>query len=295
MTAQLRTTNCKLPTVNSTPSVLLDNLTFPECPRWHEGSLWFSDVHAHRIMWVDAHGNAQVALADAHQPAGLGWAPDGSLLFVRMAERTLMRVADGGVGTVADLSSLEQVQLNDMTVDARGRAYIGAFGFDINAGEKPVAANIFLVQPDGVVSVAADNLRFPNGMVITPDGRTLIVAETVGRCLTAFDIAADGSLSNRRAWAPLTIFPDGICLDAEGAVWAAAPVTGVCVRVREGGEVTDTVSVENKGVYACMLGGEDGRTLYLCTARTTGPELVKGISTGWIETVRVEIPHAGLP
>ncbi len=281
--------------MNSTPTVLLDNLTFPECPRWHDGSLWFSDVHAHRIMRVDAQGNARVALADAHQPAGLGWAPDGSLLFVRMAERPLMRVADGVAGTVADLSLLEQVQLNDMTVDARGRAYIGAFGFDINAGEKAVTANIFLVQPDGAVRVAADNLRFPNGMVITPDGRTLIVAETVGRCLTAFDIAADGSLSNRRAWAPLAIFPDGICLDAEGAVWAAAPVTGVCVRVREGGEVTDTVSVENKGVYACMLGGEDGRTLYLCTARTTGPDLAKGVSTGWIETVCVEIAHAGLP
>lgn len=281
--------------MNSTPTILLDNLTFPECPRWHDGALWFSDVHAHKIIRVDADGTAHAVLQDAHQPAGLGWAPDGSLLFVRMVERKLMRVVDGGVGVVADLSALEQVQLNDMTVDAHGRAYIGTFGFDINAGEKFATANIFLVQPDGAVTVAADNMRFPNGMVITPDGGTLIVAETVARCLTAFDIAADGSLSSRREWAPLTIFPDGICLDAEGAVWAAAPVTGECLRVREGGEVTDRISVENKGVYACMLGGKDGRTLYLCTAKTTGPELVKGISTGWIETVRVEVPHAGLP
>ena len=281
-------------------NVLLENLTFPECPRWHDGVLYFSDVHAHKIIRVDAHGNASTVLDDAHQPAGLGWAPDGSMLFVRMLERTLMRrdAATGDITTVADLSALEQVQLNDMTVDARGRAYIGAFGFDINAGDKPATANIFLVQPDGAVAVATDSMRFPNGMVITPDGRTLIVAETIARCLTAFDIAADGTLSNRREWAPLATFPDGICLDAEGAVWAAAPVTGECIRVREGGEITDKITVEGvegKGVYACMLGGEDGRTLYLCTAKTTGPELVQGISTGWLETARVDVPHAALP
>ena len=132
-------------------------------------------------------------------------------------------------------------------------------------------------------------------MVITPDGRTLIVAETIARTLTAFDIAADGALSNRREWAALPTFPDGICLDAEGAVWVAAPVTGECLRVREGGEVTDTIKVEGRGVYACMLGGDDGRTLYLCTAKTTGPELAKGISTGWLQTTRVPTPHAGLP
>ena len=279
-----------------TPTILLDNLTFPECPRWHDGALWFSDVHAHKIIRVDANGRAHAEIENARQPAGLGWAPDGSLLFVRMVDRTLMRRdAAGNITTVADLSALEKVQLNDMTVDARGRAYIGAFGFDINAGDKPAPASVFLVQPDGAVSVAADNMRFPNGMVITPDGRTLIVAETVARCLTAFDIAADGTLSNRREWAPLPTFPDGICLDAEGAVWVAAPVTGECLRVREGGEVTDKVTVAGKGVYACMLGGDDGRTLYLCTAKTTGPELVKGISTGWLETVRVTVPHAGLP
>lgn len=279
-----------------TPTVLLDHLTFPECPRWHDGALWFSDVHAHKIIRVDANGRTHAEIENARQPAGLGWAPDGSLLLVRMVDRTLMRRdAAGNITTVADLSALEKVQLNDMTVDARGRAYIGAFGFDINAGDKPAPASVFVVQPDGAVSVAADNMRFPNGMVITPDGRTLIVAETVARCLTAFDIAVDGTLSNRREWAPLPTFPDGICLDAEGAVWVAAPVAGECLRVREGGEVTDKITVAGKGVYACMLGGDDGRTLYLCTAKTTGPELVKGISTGWLETVRVTIPHAGLP
>jgi sugar lactone lactonase YvrE len=283
--------------VNSlpTPTVLLDNLTFPECPRWHDGALYFSDVHAHKIIRIDADGSAHTVVDDAHQPAGLGWTPDGTLLVVRMLERKLTCLVDGGFGTVADLSALELVQLNDMTVDAHGRAYIGAFGFDINAGSQFALANIFLVQPDGSVTVAADNMRFPNGMVITPDGRTLIAAETVGRCLTAFDIAEDGALSNRRQWAALPTFPDGICLDAEGAIWAAAPVTGECLRVREGGEITDKITVEGEGVYACMLGGEDGRTLYLCTAKTSGPELVKGISTGWIETVRVEVHHAGLP
>jgi sugar lactone lactonase YvrE len=280
-----------------TSSVVLERLTFPECPRWRDGKLWFSDVHAHRILTLDALGNAEVAVKGAKQPAGLGWAPDGSLLFVRMVQRRLMRIPAAGAEPkiVADLSALEDVQLNDMTVDVQGRAYIGGFGFDINKGEQLKTSAIILVQPDGSASVAADGMRFPNGMVITPDGKTLIAAETAGRCLTAFDIGADGALSNRREWAALDVFPDGICLDAESAVWVASPVTGECVRVREGGEVTDRVQSQARGVYACMLGGDDRRTLYLCTATTTGPELAQGISTGWIESVRADVPGAGLP
>jgi sugar lactone lactonase YvrE len=211
-----------------------------------------------------------------------------------MVERKLMCVVDGGTGMVADLSGLEKVQINDMVVDAHGRAYIGGFGFDINAGGQFAVSGVYLVR-DEQASVAAPDMRFPNGMVITPDGETLIVAETVGRCLTAFDIADDGVVSNRREWAALETFPDGICLDAEGAVWVAGPASGDCRRVLEGGEVTDIVRTPGKGVYACSLGGEDGRTLYLCTAKTTGPELAKGISTGWLETVRVEVPWGGSP
>lgn len=318
--------------MNTTTTILLDNLTFPECPRWHDGALWFSDVHAHAIIRMTPDGKARRIIEHARQPAGLGWLPNGDLLHVRMVDRTLVRIvgawapspakpppavvpdttaaSEGAV--MADLTTLESCQLNDMTVSTEGRAYIGGFGFDINKGEPFAASSIYLVdlsnvaQPPPAVNaatksrsagavIAADNLRFPNGIVITPDGNTLIVAETVGRCLTAFDIAADGSLGNRREWAALPIFPDGICLDAENAVWVASPTTGECVRVREGGEVTDTVKAKAKGVYACMLGGETGTTLYLCTANTTGPELAKGISTGWIETVEADVPHAGLP
>ena len=278
-----------------TSEVVLDGLVFPECPRWHDGALWFSDVHAHAIVRLTPDGVAERVVRDAKQPAGLGWALDGSLLYVRMVERTLIRRAGDSERTIADLSGFESVQLNDMVVDARGSAYIGGFGFDINRGDPFAPASVYIVAADGEARAVAPDMSFPNGMVITPDGGTLIVAETVGRRLTAFDIEADGALTKRRVWAELSTFPDGICLDAEGAVWVAAPVSGECLRVRAGGEVTDRVKVPEKGVYACMLGDDDGRTLYLCTAKTAGPELAQGISTGWIESVRVDVPHAGRP
>ncbi|HYM16509.1 MAG TPA: SMP-30/gluconolactonase/LRE family protein [Dehalococcoidia bacterium] len=278
-----------------TAATLVDGLVFPECPRWHDGALWFADVHAHAIARVREDGSTERVVLDARQPAGLGWAPDGALLYVRMVERTLVRRGVDGERIVADLTASERVQINDMVVDARGRAYLGGFGFDINRGDPFEPASVYVVEPDGSARVAAADMQFPNGMVITPDGRTLIVAETVGRRLTAFDIAPDASLTNRRIWAELPTFPDGICLDAKGAVWVAAPVTGECLRVRAGGEITDKVTVPGKGVYACMLGGHDGRTLYLCVAKTSGPELARGMSTGWIEHVRVDVPHAGLP
>ncbi len=276
-------------------TIVLDALVFPECPRWHDGKLWFSDVHAHQVRTLAPDGTSAVEVDAPLQPAGLGWRPDGTLLVVKMAERRLMRLAGGELIEVADLNAMEDVSLNDMVVDASGRAYVGAFGFDINIGQPLKPASIFLVQPDGTASVAANDLLFPNGIVITPDGRTLIVAETAGRRLTAFDVATDGSLSGRRVWAALDVFPDGICLDEEGAVWVASPVTGECVRVREGGEVLERVKVAARGAYACMLGGEDRRTLYMCTATTTGPELAKGISVGWIESVHVEGAGVGLP
>src|SRR5581483_8817165 len=246
--------------------VMIDGLVFPECPRWHEGALWFSDVHAHRIMRVDARGRPET-VREARQPAGLGWLPDGARV-------------------VAELAALEPVQLNDMVVDTRGRAYIGGFGFDINRGEPPRPSCVYLVTPDGEARIAADGLMFPNGMVITGDGRTLIVAETMGRRLTAFDIGADGSLSGRRVWAEVSGFPDGICIDAEGAVWVASPPTSEFLRIAEGGGVLDRVPVPGKWAVACALSA-DGRTLYCCTAKTTGPELAEGKSTGWIEVVRL--------
>jgi sugar lactone lactonase YvrE len=266
--------------------IMVDDLVFPECPRWHEGALWFADVHAHRVMRVGAD-RAPETMVEHRQPAGLGWTPDGALLFVAMVDRALMRADEGGVRQVADLSSLEPCQLNDMVVDAHGNAYIGGFGFDINRGEAVRASSVYFVRASGEARVAADEMMFPNGLVITADGRTLIVAETVARRLTAFDIAADGALSGRRVWASLDVFPDGICLDTDGAIWVASPVTGECVLVREGGDVGRRIKARANGVYACALGGDDGRTLYLCTANTTGPELAEGRSVGWIERVRV--------
>ena len=278
-----------------TTDIVLEGLTFPECPRWHHGRLWFSDVHAHRIIALAPDGTAETVAETGVQNAGLGWRPDGTLLVVSMVERRLTKLADGKLETVAELSEFEDVQLNDMCVHGDGRAYIGGFGFDINLGHELKPASLLVVEPDGHAGVAADNLMFPNGIVITHDGATLIVAETAGRRVTAFDVGEGGALSNRREWAALDVFPDGICLDADGAVWVASPVTGECVRVREGGEVAQRIKARANGVYACMLGGEDRRTLYLCTANTTGADIARGVSTGWIESVRVDVPGAGLP
>jgi sugar lactone lactonase YvrE len=230
------------------------------------------------------------------RPSGLGFLPDGRLLVASMQDRQLLRKDPLGLHVLADLTDFVGGDINDMVVDAHGRAYVGNFGFDYNAGDKFATAAIVLVEPDGSVRVVAEDLMFPNGPVITPDGKTFIVAETSGRRLTAFDIAEDGSLSNRRVWAELgNATPDGICLDAEGAIWVGSPTTQEFLRVREGGEITDRIPTPGKWAVACMLGGEDRRTLYLLTAETTQPELAQGKSKGWIETVRVNVAGAGLP
>ena len=212
-----------------------------------------------------------------------------------MQDRRLLRLDADGLTQVADLSDLASYHCNDMVVDAEGRAYVGNFGFDLHAGESPTSTNLILVHPDGRSEVAAPDLRFPNGAVITPDGRTLIVGESFGGCLTAFDVADDGTLSGRREWAKLEgAVPDGICLDAEGAIWVASPIgKGGVLRVREGGEVTQRIAVENEA-FACMLGGPERRTLFICTAPDSNPEKT-GDRGGRIETVDVEIPGAGLP
>ncbi len=284
----------------STPSVLLDGLVFPECPRWRQGKLWFSDMGGHNVLTVDAMGRSEV-MAPVQRPAGLGFLPDGRLLMVSEADPFLRRLDPDGLHTVADLGSLGSVVLNDMVVDREGRAYIGDDAFDMAAGTPPRPGRLILVTPDGNPRVVAEGLSFPNGMVITPEGRSLIAAETIGRCLTAFDVALDGSLTGRRLFAdlgvigPSGLLPDGICLDAEGAVWVASLATSEFVRVREGGEVTQRVPVPGKWAVACTLGGEDRRTLFLCTARTTPQDLAQGKSVGSIETMRVDVPGAGLP
>jgi sugar lactone lactonase YvrE len=280
----------------ATPKVLLDGLIFPEGPRWHDGALYFSDMHGSVVWRLTPEGKASKVQEFPGHVSGLGWLPDGAMLVVSMDDRRLLRLTPHGPEIASDLSSFVANPINDMVVDRKGRAYIGGFGFNLFTGEEPRTTVLLCVEPGGGVRTAADNLQFPNGMVITPDGKTLIVAETLGARLTAFDIQPDGALTNRRVFAAIEgLTPDGICLDAEGAVWVAWPGSNKIVRVRDGGEIADTISLPGRHSYACMLGGADRRDLYICTALGHMPEdLAKGRG-GKIEVVRVEVPGAGLP
>jgi sugar lactone lactonase YvrE len=270
-----------------TPGVLLAGLAFPECPRWHDGKIWFSDQVARKVMTVDLEGRSAGVVSVPEVPAGLGFLPDSQLLVVSVRDRRLLRLDPDGLHVVADMAGLEDSEINDMVVDSQGRAYIGS------------PSRVYRISPDGSAAAVADGLSYANGMVITPDGQRLIVAETLGRCLTVFDISADGGLFGRRpfveAGAIGGALPDGICLDAEGAVWVGSPATSEFVRVREGGAVSHRIPVPGRWAVACMLGGEDRRTLFLCTAETTWQDLYQGKSVGWIETAYVEVPGAGRP
>ncbi len=244
-------------------------------------------------MGLDGKAETMVTLDDC--PSGLGWMPDGSLLVVSMNDRRLLRQVDGRMQVHADLSAIAGGPCNDMVVDARGRAYVGNFGYDRFKGEDAAPAKLALVTPDGRTGVAATDMLFPNGSVITPDGTQLIVGETMGNRLTAFDIAPDGSLSGRRIFAAdPTLFPDGICLDAEGAIWVADPRGNRCVRVKQGAGIVETIALPGRNAYACMLGGPDRKTLFICTATGSGPTRA-GATDGKIEIVTVAVPGAGLP
>jgi len=274
---------------------LLDGLAFPEGPRWHEGRLWFSDMHRQRVLSVDLSGQPEEQAVVEGRPSGLGWLPDGRLLVVSMWDRKLLRQEPEGLVLHADLSGLASYHCNDMVVDAKGRAYVGNFGFDLDGGAEPRTAELIRVDADGSAQVVARDLAFPNGSVLTPDGRTLVVGESFGARLTAFDVAEDGSLRNRRIWAQLEgAVPDGICLDAEGAIWVASPVSNQVLRVREGGAVTRRIPVARMAI-ACMLGGPDRRTLFVLSAETTNPEKAARLGSGRIEITRVEVPGAGRP
>lgn len=277
------------------PKTLLDGLCFPEGPRWHGDRLWFSDMNDQRVMTVDMSGHSETIVRVDANPSGLGWLPDGRLLIVSMRDRRLLRLDPDGLHEVADLSQLASFHCNDMVVDAQGRAYVGNFGFDLENRATPAPAELILVEPDGAARVVARDLSFPNGAVITPDGSVLIVGETFGARLTAFDIAADGALGNRREWAALEgAVPDGICLDAAGQIWVASPTSGEVLRVREGGAVTSRVEVESQA-FACMLGGPLGNTLFICTADSSDPAATARDRRGRIEIVEVDAAHAGLP
>jgi sugar lactone lactonase YvrE len=281
--------------------MLIDGLHFAEGPRWHEDRLWYSDMYDHAVHAVDRDGNDERILEVPQQPSGLGWMPDGSLLVVSMTDRKLLRWDGSTLAPHADLSPYATWHCNDMVVDREGRAYVGNFGFDYeqmsSGGGGPTPAVLCRVDPDGQVTAAADDLLFPNGTVITPDGSTLIVAETFGGRLTAFDVADDGSLGGRRTWADLStagVAPDGIALDAEGCVWVAAAVAPRCVRVAEGGEVVDEIET-SQPCFACMLGGPDGRTLFALTAPGSEHAEAATARAGRIEVVEVGAAHAGLP
>lgn len=276
--------------------VLVDGLCFGEGPRWHDGRLWFSDMHGRTVYAVDSSGNlASIVTLKDDDPSGLGWLPDGRLLIVSMTRRRLLVMENGNLSEFADLSELASFHCNDMVTDTSGRSYVGNFGYDLHSGGEFAKAELVLVDPEGSCRIVADDLAFPNGTVITPDGGTLIVGETMASRLTAFDIEADGSLSNRRLWAQMEgAVPDGICLDEAGGIWVASPTSNEALRIVKGGEVTDRVKVVNQA-YACMLGGPGGTTLYILTSKSSDPDTCAREKSAAIETVEVEFAGAGLP
>jgi sugar lactone lactonase YvrE len=274
---------------------LVEGLVFGEGPRWHGGKLWLSDMHARWVMTVDLAGRTERVVEVPNLPSGLGWLPDGRLLIVSMRDRRLLSFDGEKLTTFADISNLAAFDCNDMVVDGSGRAYVGNFGYDLHANAPQQPAELVLVAPDGKARVVARDLQFPNGTVITPDGKTLIVGESFGAKLTAFDVESDGSLVRRRVWAAVeNMVPDGICLDAEGAIWVASPLSEEVLRVREGGSVTHRLKASRRP-YACMLGGPDRRTLFLVTAETHDPHEALEKRSGRIEAVEVEVPGAGFP
>jgi len=276
--------------------VLMTGIAFGESPRWHEGRLWFCDWGAQELIAVDLEGRSEVMAQVPSFPFCIDWLRDGRLLIVSAAERRLIRrELDGSMVPHTDLSRISDHPWNDIVVDGRGNAYIDNIGFDFPGGE--FAPGILaLVTPDGAARQVADGFAFPNGLVVTPDNSTLILAESYANALTAFDIAADGSLSNRRLWAGLDRgVPDGICIDAENAVWYADVPNRRCVRVREGGEVLQTIELD-RGCFACMLGGTDRKTLFMVAREWRGPaSMTDRGRTGQLLTVRVSTPGAGWP
>jgi sugar lactone lactonase YvrE len=250
-------------------TALVTGHAFLEGPRWHEGALFVSDMHGDAVLRVTEQGDVSTVV-EIEQPSGLGWLPDGSLLICSMARRCVMRF-DGSRPVVhADLSSLAPFEINDMCVDRHGHAFVGQFGYDMWGGGTPSEAPLLRIDPDGTAREVADNLRMANGMVITADQSTLLVAESWGKRITGFDLANDGALSNRRVWADLDDYPDGLGIDADDGVWVASPVSDRFTRVVAGGEVTAVVDTPERHAIACAVGGTGGSTLYMLTSTTLG-------------------------
>ena len=277
------------------PRVLLEGVAFPESPRWHDGRLWFSDWLAQEVIALDPEGGHEVMAEVDAFPFSIDWLPNGPMLIT--AGRQLMRMEpDGSVATHVDLSDLSEHGLNEIVVDGRGYAYVNGVGFDMMGGGEPKPGIIAVVTQGGEARKVAEGGNFPNGMAITPDGSTLIVADSYAKELIGFEIGADGRLDNRRSWADLGDgVPDGICVDAEGAVWYADVPNRRCVRVREGGDVLQTIELD-RGCFACMLGGEEGDTLFITAQEWNGPEgIFNEPRTGQVLTVDAPAPHAGHP
>lgn len=285
-------------------TLVIDGIDFGEGPRWHDGRLWFSDFYQQTISSVEIHpdgsGTRHVELEHDGRPSGLGWLPDGRLLFVSMLDRRLMRREhDGTVVVHADLTDVTGGHVNDMVVSSNGTAYVGNFGFDFEGGAGIETTTLAIVRPDGSVTADTHPLLFPNGAVLTPSERTLLVGETFGAQYTAFTVDHDGSLTEPRVWASVEgTAPDGCTLDEEEAIWFSDALGRQIVRVVGSGDIDDLSTVHigtPNNTYACMLGGDDGHTLFVLTADDARPEVVAGTATGAIYSTRVELAHAGRP
>lgn len=286
----------RTPSANK-PHIVTEGLAFGESPRWHDGRLWVCNWGTGEIIAVNAHGGSEVMLTvSAVLPYSIDWLPDGRLLVVSGREGLLLRQdADGSLVTHADLRCLSKSPWNEIVVDGRGNIYVNGGGPAPAAGQHFGPGTIVLVTPDGAIRQVADTIAFANGMGLTPDNETLIIAESHASRLTAFDIAADGSLSNRRIWAELDGYPDGICLDADGAVWYADVPNKHCVRVREGGDVLQTVTAD-RGCFACMLGGANRKTLFITAAEWRGFEhMTSDARTGQVLGIEAPAPGVGWP
>ena len=277
-----------------TNNILLSGLCFGEGPRWRDGALWFSDMHGQKVIKMTPDGNSEtiVEIKD-DQPSGLGWLPGGELLIVSMSQRRILSWDGNQITLYADLSGLAKSHCNDMIVDLNGNAYVGNFGFDLHNGESPKSTEIICVDPSGQCRIVAEDVFFPNGMVITPDNKTLIAAETFGRCLSAFEIDENGDLGTKQTWAELPegAVPDGICLDEAGGIWSASPTTNECIRQIKGGEVTHKIKTE-QGAFACMIGEKN---LYVLTSSSSIPSECLKNKDARIEVYDAPFDRAGLP
>jgi sugar lactone lactonase YvrE len=287
--------------------VVREGLSFGETPRWHDGRLWYSDFYRHAIFSIDDEGSEErLEVMVPNQPSGVGWLPGGDLLYVSMTDQRVMRRHDETSSLFADISPYCEFWANDMVVSAAGFSYVGNFGFDLDVmmrdvgpagvmASPPPTTNLVVLDPTGAVIQIVPDMAFPNGSVITPDGATLIVAETIAFRLSAFDIAPDGTLADRRLWAQLDfVAPDGVCLDTDAQVWVANALTNQCLRVKEGGEITGVVET-SQHAFACMLGGADRNRLFVMTAPTSNRFKIADLTEAKIEVADVEVPGAGWP